>query len=142
MIFLLLPLLAVEPLDLEMTPQDKKKTGVFKLREAEKAHLQQWIDSRYEKREVPLAQAPVPAKPELSENFYNGKFIRLSDGSLWQVRPQDTAITQGWITPVEIRVAPSSDPEYPFKLSNSLTGSSVLAKKIEELPGTKKNAST
>jgi hypothetical protein len=135
MIFFLAALLAVEPLDLEMTPQDKKKTGVFKLRDNEKASLQQWIDSRYEKRAEPLAlQAKPSAKPFLSENYYNGQYIRLSDGSLWNIRPQDTPITQGWITSVEILIAPSSDPDYPYKLTNTLTGSSVLAKKASELP--------
>lgn len=137
MIFLA-ALLAVEPLDIEMTPQDKKKTGVFKLRDHEKATLQQWIDSRYEKRSEPLAQRSAPiVKPSISENFQNGAFIKLSDGSLWNIRPQDTPITQGWITSVEIMIAPSKDPEYPYKLTNTLTGSSVLAKKASALPSVK-----
>lgn len=139
MILLLATLLAVESIDLEMTPQDKKNTGVFKLRDKEKATLQQWIDSRYEKRAHPLAQKPpILTKPTISENFYNGQYIRLSDGSLWNIRPQDTPITQGWITSVEIIIEPSQDPEYPNKLTNTLTGSSVLAKKATELPSSVK----
>jgi hypothetical protein len=135
MILLLATLLAVEVIDLDMTPQDKKSTGVFKLRDKEKARLQQWIDSHYEKRAQPLAQKPpILVKPMISENFYNGKYIRLSDGSLWNIRPQDTPITQGWITSVEIIIEPSQDPDYPNKLTNTLTGSSVLAKKATELP--------
>jgi hypothetical protein len=135
MILLLTALLAVETIDLDMTPQDKKSTGVFKLRDKEKATLQQWIESRYEKRAQPLAQKPpILAKPMITENFYSGKYIRLSDGSLWNIRPQDTPITQGWITSVEIIIEPSQDPDYPNKLTNTLTGSSVLAKKVTELP--------
>jgi hypothetical protein len=135
MILLLSTLLAVEAIDLEMTPQDKKKTGVFKLRDQEKATLQAWIDSKYEKRAIALEQKPVPAtKPSVSENFYNGRYIRLSDGSLWNIRPQDTAVTQGWITSAEILITPSQDPAYPNKLTNTITGSAVLAKQVEELP--------
>jgi len=135
MILLLATLLAVETIDLDMNPQDKKNTGVFKLRDKEKATLQQWIDSRYEKRAQPLAQKPpILAKPMITENFYSGQYIRLSDGSLWNIRPQDTPITQGWITSVEIIIEPSQDPDYPNKLTNTLTGSSVLAKKATELP--------
>lgn len=128
-------LMALEPMDLEMTPQDKKKTGVFKLSKKEKASLQGWIDNNYEKRSQPLTTPPPKTpKPNLSENLYNGSYIRLSDNTLWNIRPQDTPITQGWITPVEIVVTPSQDQKYPYRLTNSLTGSSVLAKKATQLP--------
>lgn len=122
---------------LEMTPQEKKKTGVFKLREHEKETLQLWIDNHYEKRSEPLVMAQTPqkvSKPSISENFNNGKFIRLSDDSLWEIRDQDRPITQSWITSVEIKIAPSQNPDYPYQLTNTLTGSSVLAKKASELP--------
>jgi len=131
MILLLSTLLAVESLDLEMTPQEKKKTGVYKLREPEKASLKQWIDNHYEKREKPLVEKLGPVvKPSLLENLSGGHLIRLSDDSLWSIRPENTPITQGWITSVEIFIAPSKDPEYPFKLTNSLTSSSVFAKRV------------
>ncbi len=137
MILLLSALLAVEAIDLEMTPQDKKKTGVFKLRDQEKATLQAWIDSRYEKRATALNQKAVPAtKPSVTEIFYNGKYVRLSDGSLWNIRPQDTPLTQSWISSPEIIISSSQDATYPYKLTNTLTGSSVFAKKAAELPAT------
>jgi len=141
MILCLASLLAVESIDLSMTPQDKKKTGVFKLQAQEKAFLQAWIDSHYEKRDEPLAQTTPPkaTKPYLSESFYNGRYVRLSDDSLWNIRPQDTPITQSWISSVEILVEPSQNTDYPYKLTNTLTGSSVLAKKATALP---KNPST
>ena len=129
-------LLAIEPLDLEMNVQDKKRTGIFKLSEKEKTALQGWIDNHYAKREEPLAApAPKTPKPTLSENLNSGSYIRLSDDSLWNIRPEDTPITQGWISAVEIVITPSGDPKYPFKLTNSLTGSSVLARKATQVPG-------
>jgi len=69
----------------------------------------------------------------LQENLKNGRYIRLSDGTLWNIRPQDTSITQSWITPAEIIVSQSGDPNYPYKLTNSLTGSSVRAQKAQSV---------
>lgn len=122
-------LLAAEALDFDMTPQERKKTGISKLTDKEKAALQQWIDNHYTRRAEPV-QAPVSNKhPQISENLQNGRQIRLSDGSLWTIRPKDTPITQSWITPVDILITQSGDPTYPYKLTNSLTGSSVFAQK-------------
>ena len=78
------------------------------------------------------------AGPLLQENLKNGSYIRLSDGSLWNIRPEDTPITQGWITPVEINATPSGDKDYPYTLTNSLTGSSVKARKVQSVPPDKK----
>lgn len=131
MLLLLTPLalIAAEVLDFEMTPQEKKQTGVAKLSEKEKNALQTWIDNHYAKRSSPLQAATPTSRPQISENLRNGQVIRLSDGSLWNIRPQDTLITQSWITPVDILISQSGDPDYPYKLTNSLTGSSALAKK-------------
>jgi hypothetical protein len=81
---------------------------------------------------------PKVAGPILQENLKNGSYIRLSDGSLWNIRPEDAPITQGWITPVEINATPSGDKDYPYTLTNSLTGSSVKAKKVTSVPADKK----
>ena len=75
------------------------------------------------------ARARKGSSPIIQESLYNGRFIRLSDSSLWEINPKDTPITQSWITPVEILVNPSDDESYPFRLTNSLTGSSVLARR-------------
>jgi hypothetical protein len=83
-----------------------------------------------------IAQKTSPAKqieqanPVLSESLNSGRYIRLSDNSLWEINPGDTAITQSWITPVEIIASPSGNATYPYKLTNSLTGSSVLARRV------------
>lgn|SRR3990167_3773811 len=80
------------------------------------------------------AQKPKTAAPMIQENLRNGSYIRLTDGSLWNIHPEDTPITQGWITPVEIQVSPSNDREYPYTLTNSLTGSSVKARRADSVP--------
>ena len=71
--------------------------------------------------------------PLMQENLKNGHYVRLSDDSLWEIDPADTSITQGWITPVEIVVTPSKDAAYPFTLKNSLTGSTVRARKAQKV---------
>jgi hypothetical protein len=93
---------------------------------------------------TPLAISKTPAAltekksvakdPTLQENLKNGSYIRLSDGSLWNIRPNDVPVTQGWITPVEIKVSLSDDHQYPVKLTNTVTGSSVHARKASSVP--------
>lgn len=81
-----------------------------------------------------LVKAETKA-PVLQESLNNGHYIRLSDNSLWEIDPKDTALTQSWITPVEIIISPSQDPNYPYQLTNTLTGSTVHAKRVTNLPG-------
>lgn len=129
-------LLAFEVLDVEMDAFDKKKTGVSKLNDKEKAELQAWIDNSYLKRAEPvvLKTSPKDQKAAIQENLNNGNYIRLSDNSLWNIRPSDTPISQGWITPVDIIVTQSGNPQFPYKLTNSVTGSSVFARKAADAP--------
>ena len=135
---ILVLLLGAVMLDTEMTDQDKKNTGIYKLTDKEKGALQDWIDARYQLT-APPTTAIVPMKsasmPILSENLKNSQYLRLSDGTLYNVRPQDVPIAQGWITPVEIMVTQSSNPFYTYKLTNQVSGSSVLARKVEQIPG-------
>lgn len=124
-----------QALDYDMSAQERKQTGVFRLSDKEKAALQTWIDTHYEKRSQPIAQeAAQQQKSMLQENLRSGRYLRLADGSLWSIHPSDTNIALGWITPVDIIITQSGDSAYPYKLTNSLTGSSIRAKKVQELP--------
>jgi hypothetical protein len=122
-----------EILDHTMSGRERKKTGVYKLTDKEKSLLQSWINTHYEKREIPLEQEATGKHAVLQENLCNSQFIRLSDQTLWKVDPENTPIAQGWITPVEIIVTRSKNTDYPYQLTNSLTGSSIGAEKIEKL---------
>lgn len=123
MLFAWISLLAT--LSANMTPQEIEQTGIAKLSGQEQGALQSWIDERYKKR----AQTKKKPGPILQENLQNGRYIGLSDQSIWEIHPADTPITQGWITAVEIKAEPSGDEKYPYKLTNSLTGSSVKARR-------------
>ena len=70
----------------------------------------------------------------LESNLNNGTAIQLSDKSVWEINPQDVPITQGWITPTEIIITQSGNRDYPVQLTNSLTGSSVSARKTVLAP--------
>lgn len=114
---------ALAAFDANMSAEEMKQTGVEKLSSSEKQALGAWIDKNYTKKS-PAGKA----KPVLQENLQGGRLIRLSDNSLWEINPVDTPITQGWITPVEIKVAQSNSGAYPYELTNTLTGSTVKAR--------------
>jgi len=126
-------LVAASMFDNEMSSQEKKQTGISRLSEKEKALLQNWIENHYEKRAEPI-EGGTQENGTLQENLKNGSYIRLSNNTLWNIHPKDTPITQAWITPVEITVTSTGDADYPYKLTNSLTGSSVRARKAQEAP--------
>jgi hypothetical protein len=128
---------AAEALDIEMTDQEKKQTGVYKLDDRQKASLQKWIDNHYDKKSNVSEAEKQPitgSHPTLSENLMESRYLRLSDNTLWNVRREDVLIAQGWITPSEIIITQSTDPFFPKKLTNKVTGSSVLARKVDKLP--------
>jgi hypothetical protein len=127
-------------IDADMTASEKKRTGIHRLKAREKSALQQWVDANYERRSEPLPKrsAPKRAVPTIQEVIHNGSYIRLSDNTLWKIHPDDTTIALGWITPVEIIVAPSNDPEYPYTLTNSLTSSTLRAQKVDKIPSLSK----
>ena len=127
--YLLVCLLAITSFDLAMTYKEKKELGLCKLSEKEQLRLQNWIDNHFVKREVPLANDAPTQVPILQESFNQGKSIRLSDNSLWEIHPEDTPITQSWITPVEIFAIENTNIYYPYQLTNSLTTSTVRARK-------------
>lgn len=132
-VYLLATLLLGAAFDAGMSSEELRQTGLSKLTPQEKVALQNWLDTHYAKK--PIAQGMSSKKtaksPSLQDNLNNGHLIRLTDGSLWEIRPSDTPITAGWITQVEIKVSSTGDSTYPFSLTNTLTGSSVWARKAE-----------
>lgn len=115
-----------------MSPSDAKKTGVNKLTPQEKQALMEWVNRYSAGGTVAGGNGNYPS---ISEVLGGGNYVRLSDGTLWKINPADTPITQGWITPVGIIVSENTgDSIYPFKLTNSLTGSSVRAQAATSLP--------
>jgi hypothetical protein len=64
------------------------------------------------------------------KNIDSGKYIKLEDGSLWEIYGADMIYTMLWLTMEDITVAESDNPFYPYKLINSDSGDAADAKLI------------
>ena len=126
-------------IDGQMTKQEQKATGVYKLTQKERKALQVWMDHSQVTQGVPTPPSvKTPTKhPVVEENLQNGHYLRLTDQTNWEINPEDIAITQGWLFPSEIIVTKTNNPEYPYTLTNILTGSSVRARKVSQIPQAK-----
>jgi hypothetical protein len=123
---LFLTCIAAELLDVEMSHEEKKKTGLHQLSDKQKNALQSWIDSHYEKRSEPIHIEIPEKKPNVSSIEVRGKetFVHLTDGTSWLISARDAPIAQGWINPdAEIIVQAGT-------LTNALSKSSVRATEI------------
>jgi hypothetical protein len=66
----------------------------------------------------------------LEENLHNGRMIKLSDGSLWEIAPQNLHISEVWILPIPIEVEKSDHHIYPYYLVNKTSQTRVLARPL------------
>lgn len=115
-------------LDNTMSKKEQIMTGVSKLNHNQRAALENWLNENFVLK-TPEQKVVVP-ELTLAENIGNGRKIKLSDGSLYEIYPRDVGRAAGWITPFPIVVVPSDDADYPCKLVNKNTGSSLLAHQI------------
>ena len=113
-----------------MSEEELKQTGLSKLSLEERVQLREWIEDHCSKKVVVQNKT---ARPVLQEVLKGGKYVRLSDHSLWEIDPQDTPITQSWITVTEIKAKESGNQEYPYTLTNNLTGSVVKARRVQKV---------
>lgn len=119
-----------------VSAEELNRIGISKLSDGEKTALESWINRHYSKKIA--AHNSSKKLPFLQENLKGGHYIRLSDDSLWEIDPADTPISQGWITPVDIKVTAVNDPDFPFTLTNTLTSSTVKARKAIAVPSLSK----
>jgi hypothetical protein len=109
-----------------MSPEEKKQTGYDSLNSEEKQALNAWIQNYYfsnHSREENLS---------LSVNVHNGKELILSDGSHWEVHPEDRKTSSIWLTPFPLRIQMIANPssEYPDLLINLSSEEKVKVKPI------------
>ncbi|MEL7431511.1 MAG: hypothetical protein AAGI90_03155 [Chlamydiota bacterium] len=121
-----------QTLDTHMSTQEAEDTGVSRLSPEEKQALQKWINKNHYVR--PGAKRQDEAPPEVSEVIGNGAYVKLSDGSIWQIHPTDRLLTQSWISAAEITVEKSGASTYSYRLKNNLTGSVVRAERVPKIP--------
>ncbi len=113
-----------------MDTAQREKTGISKLNKNEIILLEGWLNKNF----VPKNQAPAANELFLSENLSNGSLLKLSDGSIYEVNPQDIPLSSLWITPFPMEVTMTSDPNYPFLLMNKNTNTMVHARKPQIIP--------
>lgn len=71
----------------------------------------------------------------LSENLHNGKILKLSNGTVWEVAPQDTNITEIWIFPFPLEVQKSTNKTYPYYIVNKRSKTKVLVRPLPSSSG-------
>jgi hypothetical protein len=112
----------------QMMPQDiQQRTGVSTLSPAQKQELEEWINQHFVLKAEPKTTKDV----YLSQNLDQGRKLRLTDGSLYEVFPSDVPKTAFWITPFPLEITPSGDPTYPWIITNKTSGTKVKVKQLE-----------
>lgn len=124
-LILFLPLSAQIVLDQVMSTQEQEKTGINQLSRAQKLALEAWLNENFT---LKLKEQKSPSSLQLSINIDQGRELRLSDDSVWEVDPRDVSIASIWISPFELTITPSQDPNYPCLLTNRTTNASVRAR--------------
>lgn len=86
--------------------------------------------------DVPLPQNPMDfqsGKLTLSQNINQGSVLVLSDGTYWEVKPEDRTISSLWLFPIAVELGQSGDSLYPVSIKNRHTGSVISVKKIKPM---------
>lgn len=109
-----------------MSMDEQKKTGVATLSDAQKKQLENWINDKF----VLKPQMAATSSIYLEQNMQNGTQLMFSDGSIYEIAPTDRSKTVFWLTPIEVTFEPSGDPNYPSKITNTLTKVSVNGKMV------------
>ena len=119
-----------------MNSRDKKRTGISKLSSRQKKALQVWIKKNFVLKtaeQEPSASNIPKTMPHVSEVLQRGRYLKLSDNSVWEIRPADRPTVESWITPATIDISITQNQYYPYSLKNQTTKSVILAKKVAPL---------
>lgn len=122
------PLFGTLLLDDVMSKSVQEQTGVADLSPNQKKALEVWINDTFVLKNQ-SEQTPEPSHLYLSINLNNGQQLQLSDGSIWDVNPNNIPIASTWITPFPIVISQSPNPAYPILLTNKNTGASIQVRK-------------
>lgn len=110
-----------------MSIEDQQRTGVIRLTQKQKMELAKWLVEHQYNAEA--ASDEIIHALTVALNIAGGKFIELSDNSVWEISPDDLVVSQSWLSPIPVKITPSSNPNYPFIITDLRSGQSVKAKK-------------
>ncbi len=114
-------------LDDVMDKNLQQKAGIEDLSPKQKRVLETWLNDTFVLK-TETVKTPEVSSLTLSININNGKQLRLSDETLWDIDPSDYSITATWVTPFPVQTGDSGNPNYPTLLTNLNTKVSVRAK--------------
>jgi hypothetical protein len=129
-------------MDLVMTGEQLRTTGVDRLSAVQRAALDRWL-SEYTVRVIQFAQGadkPASSNPGsyagsngghwIRSKADNGAMVTFEDGSLWEINPLDRIDTVLWLPVDNITVMKASSPvgDYKYTLINTKDGEKALAK--------------
>jgi len=80
----------------------------------------------------PLLYTATGSGHWIEEVSSSGRFIKLEDGSLWEISDLDQVDTNLWLAVSNIIVLENDHPLYPYKLVNTSDGETAEAKLISE----------
>ncbi|MBS3903381.1 MAG: hypothetical protein KGZ30_03365 [Anaplasmataceae bacterium] len=120
-------------LDDAMSEAMQKKTGVDSLSYQQKLALEQWLNDNFVQKKT-----DGPKKDNssiyLSQNIDGGRRLQLSDGSIWDVAPQDVVKANFWVLPFPLHFTDNEDPldkaDYPKIIVNDSTGVGVKVRVV------------
>ncbi len=116
-------------LDDYMPVDIQKYSGVYSLSDDQKQYLADWLaehmgDGKKTRNEHHAKEL------FLSENVEGGKFLRLSDNSLWEVDPIDLSRSKIWLFPFPVRLRKNGRQDFPYTVTNMNTGSKVDVRRV------------
>lgn len=131
--FLAIQMHADISLDAMMTQEQKQQTGINQLNYSQKMALQKWISENFTPKYFTPEEDSTQNQKEplyLSLNVSEGEKLKLSDGSAYEVAPEDRFYTKYWVTPLPVMLGKSTRSDYPIQITNMNTGTSIHAKRI------------
>lgn len=117
-------------LDEVMNKETQKETGIYKLSKNQKLLLENWLNANFE---LKTAKEETKSPLSVSLNLRSGKQLQLSDGSIWDIAPDDADQAALWISPVPIQIMTEPSADYPYRLVNTLSGLGVKARRATAL---------
>ena len=137
-----IPMLGAISLDQMMSREDMEQTGINQLNYTQKKALEKWLDENFSNIPIQVPSSDNQEPIFLSLNVENGAKLKFSDGSIYEIDPNDRIYTIYWITPIPFTFGTSDNPQYPIKITNVNTGTAVKGKPISEKEFLKPRQST
>ena len=113
-----------------MNPNEQQSTGLNRLSNKQKAALSSWIESysstQAQKQQTQQAQVKPNA---ISAIVGDGHFVKLADGSVWNISPNSWINTFYWKQGDIVNVGKSLDTLFPYTLTNESSNLPVTAQK-------------